>query len=66
MPVFFYFLAGDDLDAVYKFLDTSGQKLDYRRYGVTLTEILVAGGLLGKLILPLLNIGMALFLWGAI
>ena len=53
MPVFFYFLAGDDLDAVYKFLDTSGQKLDYRRYGVTLTEILVAGGLLGKLILPL-------------
>ena len=59
-------MAGDDLDAVYKFLDTSGQKLDYRRYGVTLTEILVAGGLLGKLILPLLNIGMALFLWGAI
>jgi len=38
--------AGDDLEAVYKFLDTSGQKLDYRRYGVTLTEILVAGGLL--------------------
>jgi len=38
--------AGDDLEAVYKFLDTSGQKQDYRRYGVTLIEILVAGGLL--------------------
>ena len=37
---------GDDLEAVYKFLDTSGQKQDYRRYGVTLIEILVAGGLL--------------------
>jgi len=38
--------AGEDLEAVTKFLDTAGQKLDYRRYGVILTEILVAGGLL--------------------
>lgn len=38
--------AGDDLEAVTKFLDTAGQKQDYRRYGVHLIEILVAGGLL--------------------
>jgi hypothetical protein len=38
--------AGEDLEAVSKFLDTAGQKLDYRRYGVNLCEILVAGGLL--------------------
>jgi len=35
-----------DLDAVFKFLDTAGNKLDYRRYGEVLLEILVAGGLL--------------------
>ena len=40
--------AGDDLEAVSKFLDVSGSKLDYRRYGVNLIEILIAGGLLGK------------------
>ena len=40
--------AGNDLEAVAKFLDTSGSKLDYRRYGVNLIEILIAGGLLGK------------------
>ena len=39
--------AGDDLDAVSKFLDSAGSKLDYRRYGVNLIEILIAGGLLG-------------------
>merc|ERR1711992_232751 len=38
--------AGDDLEAVSKFLDVSGSKLDYRRYGVNLIEILIAGGLL--------------------
>lgn len=38
--------AGDDLEAVSKFLDVSGGKQDYRRYGVSLIEILVAGGLL--------------------
>jgi len=38
--------AGNDLEAVAKFLDTSGSKLDYRRYGVNLIEILIAGGLL--------------------
>ena len=43
--------AGDDLEAVSKFLDVSGSKLDYRRYGVNLIEILIAGGLLGKSLL---------------
>jgi len=38
--------AGSDLDSVSKFLDVSGSKLDYRRYGVNLIEILIAGGLL--------------------
>jgi len=38
--------SGDDLEAVIKFLDVSGSKLDYRRYGVNLIEILIAGGLL--------------------
>merc|ERR1712165_650766 len=37
---------GVDLDAVFKFLDTAGNKLDYRRYGEALLEILIAGGLL--------------------
>ena len=37
---------GLDLDAVFKFLDTAGNKLDYRRYGEVLLEILIAGGLL--------------------
>ena len=40
--------AGSDLEAVSKFLDVSGSKLDYRRYGVNLIEILIAGGLLGN------------------
>merc|ERR1712165_138223 len=37
---------GVDLDAVFKFLDSAGNKLDYRRYGEVLLEILIAGGLL--------------------
>ena len=40
--------AGSDLDAASKFLDAQSSKLDYRRYGVTLIEILIAGGLLGN------------------
>ncbi|XP_013779331.1 basic leucine zipper and W2 domain-containing protein 2-like isoform X2 [Limulus polyphemus] len=36
--------AGPNLDAVYKFLDTAGSKLDYRRYGEVLFDILLAGG----------------------
>ncbi|XP_022241275.1 basic leucine zipper and W2 domain-containing protein 2-like [Limulus polyphemus] len=36
--------AGSSLDAVYKFLDTAGSKLDYRRYGEVLFDILLAGG----------------------
>ncbi|KAK2096249.1 hypothetical protein P7K49_025283 [Saguinus oedipus] len=35
--------AGDDLEAVAKFLDSTGSRLDYRRYADTLFDILVAG-----------------------
>ena len=35
-----------DLDAVYKFLDIAGNKLNYRHYGEVLLEILIAEGLL--------------------
>lgn len=35
-----------DLELLSKFLDTSGSKLDYRRYGESLCDILIAGGLL--------------------
>uniref|UniRef100_A0A674NZB9 Basic leucine zipper and W2 domains 1a n=1 Tax=Takifugu rubripes TaxID=31033 RepID=A0A674NZB9_TAKRU len=38
--------SGTDLEAVAKFLDASGGKLDYRRYAETLFDILVAGGML--------------------
>ncbi|KAB0385041.1 hypothetical protein E2I00_006545, partial [Balaenoptera physalus] len=37
---------GTDLEAVAKFLDASGAKLDYCRYAETLFDILVAGGML--------------------
>lgn len=40
--------AGSDVDAIYKFLDSAGSKVDYRRYGEALFDILIAGGLLGK------------------
>jgi hypothetical protein len=36
----------EDLDQISKFLDTAGNKLDYRRYGEVLFDILIAGGLL--------------------
>lgn len=39
--------AGSDVDAIYKFLDSAGSKVDYRRYGEALFDILIAGGLLG-------------------
>ncbi|KAF8796203.1 eIF5-mimic protein 2-like [Argiope bruennichi] len=38
--------AGSDLEQVSKFLDTAGSKLDYRRYGEVLFDILLAGGIL--------------------
>ncbi|KAK2704716.1 protein krasavietz-like [Artemia franciscana] len=38
--------AGTDLEAVSKFLDTAGSKLDYRRYGEALFDTLIAGGCL--------------------
>jgi len=37
---------GTDLDAVHKYLDTAGSKLDYRAYGEALFDILLAGGIL--------------------
>ncbi|XP_070585183.1 eIF5-mimic protein 1 [Erythrolamprus reginae] len=38
--------AGDDLEAVSKFLDVTGSRLDYRRYADTLFDILIAGSML--------------------
>lgn len=38
--------AGSDLDAVAKFLDVTGSRLDYRRYADTLFDILIAGSML--------------------
>lgn len=38
--------AGEDPESIYKFLDTAGSKLDYRRYGEALFDVLIAGGLL--------------------
>lgn len=38
--------SGGDLEAISKFLDTAGNKLDYRRYGEVLFDVLIAGGLL--------------------
>ncbi|XP_078716300.1 eIF5-mimic protein 1 isoform X2 [Lampetra fluviatilis] len=35
-----------DLEAVSRFLDVTGSKLDYRRYADTLFDVLVAGGML--------------------
>jgi hypothetical protein len=40
--------AGTELEAVTKFLDgAGGTKLDYRRYGETLFDVLIAGGIIG-------------------
>ncbi|NWI68719.1 BZW2 protein, partial [Todus mexicanus] len=41
--------AGNDLEAIAKFLDATGSRLDYRRYADTLFDILVAGSMLGNL-----------------
>jgi len=38
--------ADTDLEAIWKFLDQAGSKVDYRRYGEVLFDILIAGGLL--------------------
>ncbi|KAG7457520.1 hypothetical protein MATL_G00228080 [Megalops atlanticus] len=38
--------AAGDLDAVAKFLDATGSRLDYRRYADTLFDILIAGSML--------------------
>lgn len=37
---------GSDLESISKYLDIAGNKLDYRRYGEVLFDILIAGGLL--------------------
>lgn len=39
----------NDFEAISRFLDQAGNKLDYRRYGECLFDVLIAGGLLGKL-----------------
>lgn len=38
----------EDLEQIFKYLDSAGNKLDYRRYGEVLFDILIAGGVLGK------------------
>lgn len=38
----------NDFEAISRFLDQAGNKLDYRRYGECLFDILIAGGTLGK------------------
>uniref|UniRef100_UPI00398E8467 eIF5-mimic protein 1 isoform X1 n=2 Tax=Pristiophorus japonicus TaxID=55135 RepID=UPI00398E8467 len=38
--------AGSDLEALAKFLDVTGSRLDYRRYADTLFDILIAGSML--------------------
>lgn len=40
------FAESDDLEQISKFLDSAGSKVDYRRYGETLFDILFAGGIL--------------------
>lgn len=40
--------AGSDLEAVAKFLDVTGSRLDYRRYAETLFDILITGSMLGE------------------
>lgn len=40
--------SGGELDAAYKYLDAAGSKLDYRRYGEVIFDVLIAGGLLRK------------------
>lgn len=40
--------AGSDLDALSKYLDQAGNKLDYKHYGETLFDVLIAGGILGE------------------
>ncbi|KAH7945131.1 hypothetical protein HPB49_007138 [Dermacentor silvarum] len=47
--------AGSDLDAVHKFLDAAGSKLDYRRYGEVIFDILLAGGILDTFSVPYLR-----------
>lgn len=37
---------GSDLEAIHKYLDAAGSKLDYRTYGEALFDILLAGGIL--------------------
>lgn len=38
----------NDFEAISRYLDNAGNKLDYRRYGECLFDILIAGGILGK------------------
>lgn len=38
----------NDFEAISRFLHSTGNKLDYRRYGEVLFDILIAGGMLGN------------------
>lgn len=38
----------NNFEAISRFLDGAGNKQDYRRYGESLFDILIAGGILGK------------------
>uniref|UniRef100_A0A2P2HW28 Basic leucine zipper and W2 domain-containing protein 1-like n=1 Tax=Hirondellea gigas TaxID=1518452 RepID=A0A2P2HW28_9CRUS len=39
-------IGGTDLEAIHRYLDAAGSKLDYRTYGEALFDILLAGGIL--------------------
>jgi hypothetical protein len=39
---------GNNFEAISRFLDGAGNKQDYRRYGESLFDILIAGGILGE------------------
>ena len=58
--------AGEDLDALSKYLDTAGNKLDYKHYGETLFDVLIAGGILGEYLPVLYGRGEVLKLRSAI
>lgn len=51
----------NQFDALSKFLDVSGSKLNYRRYGDVLLDIIIAGGILGTVILFSLSFSLILF-----
>lgn len=45
-------IKGGDLEAISSKLDILGNTLEYRKYGDSLFEILITGGILGKFLAP--------------